>query len=139
MTIIRNYKELRRLETFDERFEYLRLNGSVADFTFANERYLNQQFYRSREWQTARRDTIARDYGRDLGIEGYEINDRNSLRVHHMNPITLEDFENNDLSYLLDPEFLITTTLLTHNSIHYGEKPLNRFPIERTPGDTNLW
>ena len=136
---IRSYRELSQLETFEERFDYLRINGGVGGITFGNERYLNQSFYRSYEWKRARRDTIARDYGRDLGIEGYEINDKNSLRVHHMNPIVLSDFDSDDISHMFDPEYLITTTLLTHNSIHYGDTPMNRLPIERTPGDTRLW
>lgn len=47
--MIRTYSELSKLGTFKERYEYLRLDGSVGDETFGFDRYLNQQFYRSPE------------------------------------------------------------------------------------------
>lgn len=133
----RTYSELSRLDTFEERFRYLVLHGSVGLETFGFDRYLNQQFYASREWKHIRNFVIARDNGCDLGIEGYEIFSR--LAIHHMNPIRPEDIihSNDDI---LDPEFLITTTHQTHNAIHYGDE--RQFPrpfVERRPGDTKLW
>jgi hypothetical protein len=134
---IRTYSELVKFETFEERFRYLALSGVVGDPTFGYDRWLNQDFYSSREWKLARRDVIARDLGCDLGIEGYEIHER--ALVHHMNPMVLEDLSEGNRS-IVDPEFLITVTHRTHNAIHYGdERQLPRPIVERKPGDTKLW
>lgn len=134
---IRSYSELRRIPTFEERFDYLQLKGSVGAKTFGFERYLNQQFYRSTQWRQTRDIVIARDLGMDLGIEGYEIYDR--IIIHHMNPMTAEDIENGE-GHILDPEFLITTCHNTHNAIHYGDASLlPQILVERRPGDTKLW
>jgi hypothetical protein len=134
---IRRYSELRRLPNILERFRYLQLNGYVGDQTFGFDRYMNQQFYRSREWRDIRREVILRDSGCDLGIPGYEIH--SGLYIHHMNPMTVDDISqgNDDI---LDPEYLITVTHRTHNAIHYGnEGSLPRQLIVRKPGDTKLW
>lgn len=137
MTRIRRYAELRRIDTFEERFEYLSLKGVVGQSTFGFDRWLNQQFYKSREWQNARERVILRDNGCDLGVEGYEI--FADLLVHHMNPLTIADVESGE-DWIFEPEFLITTSLNTHNAIHYGDKSLlPRGPIIRQPGDTDLW
>lgn len=137
MSRVRTYRELRRLESFQERFDYLRLRGDVGAATFGFDRWINQQFYTSRLWRDTRRDVIVRDGGCDLGIDGYEIN--TGLYVHHMNPITAEQIEHGDES-ILDPDCLITTTHRTHNAIHYGdENLLPRVLVERRPGDTKLW
>ena len=134
---IRTYSQLRSLQTFDERFEYLVLSGVVGHSTFGSDRYLNQNFYRSREWRRARNDVIARDCGCDLGIFGREIYDK--IYVHHMNPVTAEDlYDNYDL--LIDPEFLICTSFDTHQAITFGSKNhLFILPRERQRGDTKLW
>lgn len=135
--MIRTYSEMRQHETFKERFVYLRLGGGVADETFGFDRYINQQFYRSREWKQARRDTLARDLGCDLGLEGYEIFSR--ALIHHINPITAEDIRIG-ADILFDPENLITVTHITHNAIHYGDFPAHYDePTERRRGDTKLW
>lgn len=133
----RRYSELRRLRTFEERFEYLSLKGVVGESTFGFDRWLNQQFYRSKEWRDARSFVIARDNGCDLGLPGYDIF-HNPL-VHHMNPLTVDDIQHGE-SWIIDPEFLITVSHKTHNAIHYGdERLLPREPIVRRPGDTKLW
>lgn len=133
----RTYTELRRLPTFEERFAYLSMPGEVGRATFGFDRWLNQHFYRSREWQLARDQVILRDNACDLGIAGHEI--RAQLLVHHMNPVTPEDLINGE-GWVLDPEYLITTTHRTHNAIHYGDASLiPRAPVERRPGDTRLW
>ena len=133
--IIRTHNELIKLKTFDERFEYLKLNGEVADITFGFDRYLNQTLYRSLKWKSTRRDIIVRDLGCDLGMEGYEI--YNSIYIHHMNPISKEDIlENTD--YLYNPEYLICSSFPTHNAIHYGNKSPNII-TERRAGDTCPW
>lgn len=134
---IRSYSQLRRIPTFEERYEYLALSGAVGEMTFGFERWLNQDFYRSREWKQIRTHVIARDLGMDLGVEGYEIHDR--IIIHHMNPMTADDIERRD-EKILEPEFLITTTHRTHNAIHYGDASLlPRQLVERRPGDTRLW
>jgi hypothetical protein len=133
----RTYRELRRLETFDDRFDYLSLNGVVGESTFGFDRYINQQFYRSRQWRLLRSDVISRDNGCDLGIEGYEIH--GNLLIHHMNPIEADSIVHGDPD-ILNPNFLITTTIQTHNAIHYGDKRLlPRVFVERRRGDTKLW
>jgi hypothetical protein len=134
---IRTYSQLKSYTTFQDRFEYLKLTGIVGAPTFDEQRYLNQQFYRSREWQQVRHIVIARDEGSDLGIPGYEIFDRPI--VHHMNPMIADDIvhSNDDI---LNPEYLILVSHETHNAIHYGDaRHLPRTLIERRPGDTKLW
>jgi hypothetical protein len=135
--LIRTYTELSQLDNFLERFEYLSIKGVVGDPTFGYERYLNQAFYRSREWKLARDEVIARDWGNDLGVNGFDIRDR--ILVHHMNPISPQDVTQRNPD-ILNPEFLISVTHNTHNAIHYGDKSILRLPIvERRPGDTQLW
>lgn len=125
------------METFDERFDYLRLKGILGSVTFGFDRWINQRFYKSHEWQTVRNAVIVRDHGCDLGILGYEI--ESGLVVHHMNPLSVNDLTHGE-EWVIDPEFLITTSLKTHNAIHYGdENQLPRGPIERKAGDTKLW
>lgn len=123
--------------SFEDRYLYLRLGGGVGEETFGFARHLNQMFYRSRAWKDVRNYVIDRDNGCDLGVPGFEIH--GELLVHHINPITPEDIElgNPDI---VDPENLVTTTLRTHNAIHYGDESLLIVaPIERQPGDTRLW
>ena len=135
--IIRTYSELITLPTFEERFEYLQLNGIVGEDTFGHRRYLNQVFYKTREWRDLRHYVIVRDNGCDLGVEGFDIH--GSIHVHHMNPITIEDIENRS-EFLLDPEYLISTSDLTHKAISYGDKSLLPLPpIERFRNDTCPW
>lgn len=135
--IIRTYSELCELETFEDRFEYLRLGGAVGQETFGFERYLNQVFYKSREWRSLRDQVILRDNACNLGVEGYDIIGR--VYVHHMNPITPEDIRNRS-SFLLDPEFLICTTHNTHEAITFGDASLLiKLPVERTRYDTCPW
>jgi hypothetical protein len=133
----RCYTELSRITTFEERYNYLSMPGEVGRATFGFDRWINQQFYASREWKLARMRVIARDLGCDLGFPGYEVYD--SPLVHHMNPLTVEDIYNGS-EWTVDPEFLITTSKRTHNAIHYGDRTLlPRTVIERQPGDTALW
>lgn len=134
--MIRTYSELQRLKTFDERFDYLKLHGITGIATFGFDRWVNQQFYHSLEWKTVRYQVIARDNGCDLGIAGHEI--YSGLIIHHMNPVSLNDIIHKE-EWISDPEFLITTSLQTHNAIHYGKNTLPRGPIERRFGDTKLW
>lgn len=138
MRTIKTYSELILLPTFKERFEYLKLSGLVGKETFGFDRYLNQVFYqRSQKWKAIRDKVIIRDNACDLAMDGYEIHNR--VIVHHMNPITIEDLEN-ESDFLLDPEFLICTTHATHNAIHYGDVNLLYLgPVERVPNDTCPW
>ena len=124
-------------QTFKERYKYLRLRGFVGEETFGYDRYLNQVFYKSKEWMDIRNYVIIRDNGCDLGIPGHEIHGR--ILIHHMNPITKEDILNRS-EFLLDPEYLISTIKLTHDAIHYGdENLLMDEPIVRTKNDTCPW
>jgi len=126
-----------QLHSFEDRFEYLRLRGSVGKDTFGFDRYMNQRFYNSVEWKRVRDQVIVRDNGCDLGVKGYEIYDR--IAIHHMNPMVVDDLRhgNNDI---LDPEYLVATSHNTHNAIHYGDaSKLLRLPPARFKGDTKLW
>ena len=137
MTSIRTYSELILLPTFEERYEYLRLDGRVGEETFGFDRWLNQTFYKSEEWLSMRDKIIVRDNGCDLGIPGRDIYSR--ILIHHMNPITKEDIlRRSDI--LLNPEYLICVTPNTHRAIHYGnENLLMKDLIERRPNDTCPW
>lgn len=135
--MIRTYKELSRLQTFEERFNYLKLSGSIGTETFGFDRYINQMFYRSKEWKSIRNHVIVRDNGCDLGIEGREI--QKGIIVHHINPIKIDDIVS-VTEFLMNPDYLICTSLKTHNAIHYGDSNLlDKDPIIRRPGDTKLW
>jgi hypothetical protein len=137
MARIRTYSELRHLETFDERFEYLKLGGAVGQSTFGFDRHVNQAFYHSSEWRSARQYVILRDDGCDLGVPGYEI--YGGILVHHINPMEIGSLIHHE-DWVLDPEYLITTTQDTHNAIHFGDRSLvRRLPEERRRGDTRLW
>lgn len=134
--MIRTYSEMIKLPTFADRFKYLKLNGFVGEETFGFDRYLNQSLYHSDLWKSVRDQVIIRDLGCDLAIEGLEIKGR--LIVHHMNPVTKEEILMHSES-LIDPEFLVCTTINTHNAIHYGDDSILEPYIERRPGDTSLW
>lgn len=135
--MIRTYSELIKLPTFEERFDYLSLNGKVGDETYGFDRWINQKFYRSSEWKQIRNDVIIRDSGCDLGILGREIVDH--IIIHHMNPISINDIQY-VTEYLLNPEFLICTSHVTHQAIHYGDKrSLISEPVDRKPNDTCPW
>ncbi len=135
--MIKTYSELSTLNTFKERYEYLRLGGTVCQDTFGFDRYLNQLFYRSVRWKRIRDEVIIRDNGCDLGIDGYEIYGK--IIIHHMNPISIQDIKV-ESNMLLNPEYLITTTQSTHNAIHYGDGSLLLLePICRTKNDTCPW
>lgn len=134
---IKTYSELIALPTFEERYKYLKLSGKVCEDTFGFDRYLNQVFYRSKEWKSIRDRVITRDNGCDLGIEGREIYGR--ILIHHMNPIRKEDILQRS-EFLLNPEYLICTVKNTHDAIHYGDESLlMTAPVERTKNDTCPW
>ena len=131
------YTELNKLTTFNERFNYLKLDGIVGEETFGYDRILNQLLYKSKKWRKVRDEVLIRDNGGDLGLEDYPINGR--AIIHHMNPITVEDVLN-DKPEIFDPEYLITVSNSTHNAIHFSnENNLQKDPIERTQNDTCLW
>jgi hypothetical protein len=136
--MIRRYSELIQLSTFEERFNYLKLHGSIGRETFGFDRYLNQKFYKSSEWKHIRDIIIIRDGGCDMALKGYDAGDR--IIIHHMNPVSIDDLRQNP-GILLDPEFLVCVSLDTHNAIHYGdEEYLNKNKLEeRHPNDTIPW
>ena len=135
--MIKTYSELSELQTFEDRFQYLKLNGTVGEETFGFDRYLNQILYQSDEWKHCRSDIIIRDNGCDLGCEGFEVHGR--ILIHHINPITVEDIVNRNPK-IFDLENLILTSHNTHQAIHYGdENLLIRAPVERSKNDTCPW
>lgn len=135
--MIRTYSELSNLQTFEERFDYLKLNGKVGEDTFGHSRFLNQDFYSSPEWRRTRRNIIVRDNGCDMGLEGYSIQGR--IYVHHINPITVDDILERR-PCLFDPENLICVSSMTHEAITYGiEDMLPTDPVIRRPNDTCPW
>ena len=137
--IIRTYSELITLLTFEERFQYLKLDGKIGEQTFGFDRYLNQLFYKDPEWLSVRDKVIIRDLGCDLGLEEYEIGKCQRILIHHMNPITKDDITRRS-RFLLDPEYLICTSHRTHTAIHYGDESLlPSKPIVRTKNDTCPW
>lgn len=134
---IRSYSQMLQLETFEDRFNYLKLGGQVGEATFGYDRYINQQFYTSREWKLVREFVIVRDNGCDLGVTGYEIH--HDILIHHINPMVAQDIIHGE-EWILNPEYLITTTKLTHNAIHYGDASmLPKVVTTRSPNDTKLW
>ena len=138
MNKLRTYTELNKLKTFEKRFEYLKLDNVVGEETFGFDRWLNQQFYKSKEWRRIRDYVIARDCGCDLGSPDHEIIDERIL-IHHINPITKEDIINNT-DFLLNPEYLITTINNTHQAIHYGnDEMLVKAPVTRYKNDQCPW
>lgn len=137
MNKLRNYQELTSYSSFIDRYKYLKLTGQVGSETFGIDRYINQALYKSNRWRETRNKVIIRDNGCDLGVDGYDIYDR--IIVHHMNPIMLEDIEE-DNDDIFDLNYLISTSFKTHNAIHYGdEKLLPVLPKERTRNDTCPW
>lgn len=136
----KTYQELIQLNTFEERFEYLRLAGTPGYITFGSHRLLNQMLYKSPIWESTRQRVILRDNGCDLAIPDRPIGKRDILIVHHLNPITIEQVTNNDPA-VYDLNNLVCVSHKTHNAIHYGDgsKLMPSQPIERRPGDTKLW
>lgn len=137
MSIKKTYSELRSLETFEDRYRYLRLFGDVGEDTFGYDRVFNQKFYHSKEWRRIRDYIIVRDNGMDLGVDDHPI--KGQILIHHINPITLEDIKNSS-DALFDENNLICVSKLTHNAIHYGyEETLPKKYEERKPNDTTPW
>lgn len=135
--IMRTYDELIQYDSFEDRYNYLKLVGHVGESTFGFDRYMNQVLYHSRRWQKVRDQVIIRDDGCDMGLADFIIYDK--IIVHHMNPISIEDIEN-ERDSIFDPRFLICVSVSTHNAIHFGDEGMiSKRPIQRSPGDTKLW
>ncbi len=133
----KSYSELSKFNTFEERFEYLKLDGVVGHSTFGFDRHINQKFYTSYEWKEARRAVIIRDDACDLGIPGHGIH--HAMLIHHMNPMNVEDIVHGE-SWILDPEYLIVTSRQTHDAIHFGiESIFPKTVVSRERDDTKLW
>lgn len=134
----KTYSEMLSYDNFDDRFEYLKLNGNVAEDTFGYNRFINQQFYKSKEWKRVRDQVIVRDNGCDLGIQDKPINGK--IYIHHMNPLVLDDISFST-DNLLDPEYLVCVSMNTHNALHYGNinNVKSNIIIERQPNDTCPW
>lgn len=134
----KRYSEMITMSEFDDRFRYAKLDGQVGKDTFGFDRYLNQQFYRSKEWKRLRDQIIIRDNGCDLGVPGHEISGK--IYIHHLNPLSPEDITESTKK-LFDPDNLVCVSAETHNAIHYGDESIlekNKI-VERSPGDTCPW
>jgi len=138
MTSIKTYSDLTKLETFKDRFEYLKIGGVIGERTFGGNRYLNQKFYRSREWRKLRDEIIVRDGGCDLALPGYELTWR--VTVHHINPVTEQEMLRLAAN-VLDPENLVCVSYSTHKALHYGQFDLcsDYAVLDRRPNDTCPW
>lgn len=139
---IKSFSELMQLQTFEDRFNYLKLDGVVGEETFGtySRRWMNQNFYRSTEWKRIKDKIIIRDNACDMGLQDYPLYN-NKIYIHHMNPITEEDILYRT-PYLTDPEYLICVSFETHNAIHYGDISVSRLgkdPAIRYPGDQVFW
>lgn len=135
--LTKSYRNLILLPTLKERYEYLKLTGTIGESTFGFDRYLNQRFYQSVEWRRFRSRVIARDEGNDMGLDGYPI--QGKVIIHHINPLSVKDFEEQS-ELLFDMENVICVSPMTHEAIHYGDSTLlPRDPIERRPNDTIPW
>lgn len=134
---MRTYSELITFPTLEERFEYLKLSGTIGFKTFGLDRYLNQMFYHLPEWKATRNDVLIRDGGYDLGVRNFPI--KGLINVHHLNPITKEQILDRD-PWLFDLENLISSSDRTHKAIHYGSAALlPQDYVPRTPFDTCPW
>lgn len=134
---MRTYSDLIQLPTYKERFEYLKLLGEVGKDTFGFDRYLNQSFYKSPIWRKIRNEVILRDNGCDLAHPDFPI--AGKIIIHHMNPVDTDDIVY-QREVLLNPDFLVCVSHITHNAIHYGDMELlPSDPIERKPNDTCPW
>lgn len=136
----KSYNELMKLNTFEERFRYLKTDSSIGDTTFGSNRYYNQQFYNSEEWKKLRKKIIVRDRGCNLGMIGCDISNSENIVIHHIEPITITDIKERT-SKLTDPNNLITVSSSLHKAIHYGsDYDINEEKlIERKPNDTCPW
>lgn len=134
---IRTYSELIRFSTFEDRLNYLKLDGAVGVSTFGFNRYLNQTFYHSKEWKAVCREIIIRDNACDLAHPDFPIFDH--VYVHHMNPLTEIDIIERNVTALLEPEFLICTSFNSHNLIHFGLNHPSSLSLERKKNDTCPW
>ena len=135
--MLKSFRELSRIDTFLERYQYLRIAGRVGEETFGLYRHLNQEFYSSTVWKNFRRDMIIRDYGCDLGIKDRSI--QGPIILHHINPLDVDQVLKN-VELMLDPNNVICTSLITHKAIHFGDEtllPINY--VERKPNDTIPW
>lgn len=135
--MIKSYSEMLTFPTFEERYRYLRLNGFLGEEVFGSNRWINQAFYQTKRWRSTRDQVIVRDNGYDLACEERPI--FGLITIHHINPITLEQIENDDYA-LYDLENLVCTSDVTHRAIHYGsESSLMEDYKPRRLGDTTLW
>lgn len=134
---MKTYSQCIKIPDYNERFQYLKLLGSVCERTFGGYRELNQILYRCPEWKGIRRKVILRDNGNDLAHPDHPI--RGRILVHHIEPITVEDIRDRTQK-VFDLDNLISCSHQTHNAIHYsGDAKLDSGPIVRLPNDTAPW
>lgn len=133
----KSYSELITLKSFQERFDYLKINGFVGDITHGGHRWLNQQLYSSEKWKSTRRRVIIRDNGCDLACSDRQIHGK--IVIHHINPITVDDLLNHN-PIIFNLENLITVSNETHEALHYSNYDmLQKDYVPRTENDTCPW
>lgn len=133
----RTYLELLTFPTFEERFQYLKLDGVVCHETFGRYRYLNQALYLSDRWRQFRRRILLRDYGHDLACEDHDI--FSHPIIHHINPICVEDLLS-DNPCVFDPNNVVTVSERTHQALHYGDRKILELAMaERKENDMCPW
>ena len=138
--MIRTYTELISIDSYLDRFEYLKLCGKVGEITFGGHRYLNQAFYNSKMWKDFKREVIIRDNGCDMAYKDKPFQGHERIIIHHLNPLKIEDVIY-QTELLMDFENVVAVSFDTHQAIHYGDKsllPINTFVIRR-PNDTIPW
>jgi hypothetical protein len=137
--MLATYSDLISLPTFEERLKLAHDVAVTKGIGMDGRRLIGQRLKQSAQWKHARVLVISRDGGRDLGHDSRPLN--SSILVHHIVPITVEDILE-CRSCVFDLNNLISTSLGTHNAIHYAI-PENYIrdttPAERFPGDTRLW
>ena len=140
MSIIRTYSKLITLRSFEERFEYCKLSGKVGIETFGSSRFINQDFYRSKLWRDFRNYIIVRDNGFDLAHKDHPMASDETIYIHHLNPLTIEQIMD-DFYLAIDEENAISTLFETHQAIHYGSADYLHTTTfaERRPFDTVPW
>jgi hypothetical protein len=138
MKKILTYSKLIEFDSFEDRFNYAKLDGAIGTETFGFSRYINQLFYSSYEWKKFRRSIILRDNGCDLGIADRSI--IKGIEIHHLNPICYQDIVDRS-DCLMDPENVICVSSNTHKAIHYGDlnNVFSSTIVERKPNDTAIW
>lgn len=137
ISTIKRYSDVIILPKFEDRFNFLVLNGRVGEITFGGHRDLNQILYKTERWRHLRHRVIFRDNGCDLAHPTRPIN--GTVYIHHIEPITIEDILE-ERSCVFDIDNLISVSFQTHNALHYSNADgMQKDYVERKENDTCPW